>query len=389
MNFILYASLIVLGFIAAWVLVIWTAIYHFEAFLLALLSAALAVVVTGSRRHLARYSYRAYTALLAVKSLYTLPQDKVDSFLKSYQLFDAEVVGAGHRELIVDYYSILNHLCSIGEVEKMYIPPIIDPDISIMENQELFERKLCRDLHITETSRVLDIGCGRGRVLAHIAQTTGAAVCTGLNIDDDQLANARRYAKDQGIDDRVSYVHANFNDPLPFPDASFDVVYQIQVLTYAKSKQALFAEMYRVLKPGGRLSFLDWVKSETYDEKNPHHVDIIKAVKPLIGAVDTPTGAEFKSVLEEVGFKVTFSGDISDNGHQADLIESADNYFNIVNVFINVLVFFKVLPAHFQILFARLIKDGDKFIEGDRLGLFTTSYQTLAEKPLNSGHKEN
>jgi len=263
----------------------------------------------------------------------------------------------------------------------MYIPPILDPTLSIMENQELYEKKICKDLNINPSSRVLDVGCGRGRVLAHIAQTTGAYKLDGLNIDEVQLSNAKSYAKEQGLD-HVSYHHGNFNDPLPFPDETFDALYQIQVLTYTKDKKALFSEMFRVMKPGAKLSFLDWVKCDPYDEKNSKHQGIMRAVKPLIGAVDTPTGDEFKQVLEDVGFVVTYSADISKNGHQADLIESADTFFNIVTNLVNFLVLVKVLPLHFQTLLDRFIKDGDKFIEGDRMGLFTTSFQTIAQKPL-------
>lgn len=147
------------------------------------------------------------------------------------------------------------------------------------------------------------------------------------------------------------------------------------------TKKALFTELFRVLKPGGKLSFLDWVRLPNLDLKNPHHREIMEKVKPLIGAVDTPTGEEFKTVLEEVGFKVTISEDASTNGHQADLIESADNYFVFVTWLINTLVKLTIIPPHFKILFDRLTKDGKSFIEGDRMGLFTTSWQTVAVKP--------
>jgi len=240
---------------------------------------------------------------------------------------------------------------------------------------------MAHDIGVNERSSVLDVGCGRGRVLAHVAQTTGASRLAGLNIDSVQIASARTYAQENGLT-HIEYREGNFNDPFPFPNESFDALYQIQVLTYAKDKKALFTEMYRVLKPGAKLSFLDWVKTDKYNEKDAHHVAIMKRVKPLIGAVDTPTGAELRGVLEEVGFEVTWSGDISKNGHQADLIESADNYFRAARWIINTLVLVKLLPQHFKILFDRLTQDGDAFIEGDRLGLFTTSYQTIAQKPV-------
>jgi sterol 24-C-methyltransferase len=352
------------------------------------LISCLTLLVTDGSSTLHRWIYRSRTIFLAMRELYYLPQEKINDFMGSYELFGQDHCAAHgssgdtkDAKNIKSYYSVLNHLCSIGEVEKMYIPPILDPAKSIIENQILFERKIMADLGITEKSNVLDVGCGRGRVLAHIAMTTGARA-SGINIDTTQLDSAVAFAKENNLSDRLTYKEHNFNDPLPFEDETFDALYQIQVLTYADDKKALFSEMFRVLKPGGKLSFLDWVKTENYHENNSHHRGIMDKVKPLIGAVDTPTGEEFKRVLEECGFIVTLSKDISENGHQADLIESADDYFVAVAWLIKTACRFSVLPAHFQVLFDRLTKDGASFIEGDRMGLFTTSFQTLAQKPM-------
>jgi len=46
------------------------------------------------------------------------------------------------------------------------------------------------------------------------------------------------------------------------------------------------------------------------------------------------------------------------------------------------LVAVRIIPQHFKTLFDRLTKDGDAFIEADKMGIFTTSYQLIAEKPL-------
>jgi len=79
--------------------------------------------------------------------LYTLPEKKVQQFMASYDLFEREKV-TNDDSLIVDYYSVLNNLCAIGEVEKMYIPPTMDPKLGVFDNQVLFERKMMRDLDI-------------------------------------------------------------------------------------------------------------------------------------------------------------------------------------------------------------------------------------------------
>lgn len=323
--------------------------------------------------------YRFGTAFDAFKSLYRLSPDHLDAFLNAYQMFDREQPGDNDEKQLIDYYRVINQLCAIGEVEKMYIPPVITPGVGITDNQNLFEEKMCRDLALKPGDRVLDVGCGRGRVAAHLASMCSAEV-TGINIDPDQLASAETFARNRGLSESCQFVRANFNDPMPFDDEHFDALYHIQVISYAKDKEQLFREMYRVLQPGGRISFLDWVLLDAFDPDNPQHRSLLNRVKPLVGAVDSPRAHEITDLLQKVGFEILSSADASVNGHQAALIENADVFYNRVRRTIALLVKYRVLPAHFVVLFDRLTKDGDAFVEADRLGLLTSSYQTVAVK---------
>lgn len=324
--------------------------------------------------------YRLKTVLGSLVAIYRLPQEKIDAFFHSYESFNKDISDDNEEKNIANYYSVLNHLCAIGQVEKMYIPAVMDLSKNIFENQILFEKKMTKDLNIKENDKVLDIGCGRGRVAAHIATLSKARV-TGFNIDDVQLESAKQFSSLKGLTDQCQFIKANLNEPFPFADASFNALYQIQVLTYAKDKEKLFSELFRVLKPGGKISFLDWVQLDNYDSTNAHHRDLLKRVKPLIGAIDTPTPEEIKSKLAKVGFKVILSEDISISGHQAPLIEKADKFYKNMQTLVNSMVKLHLLPKHFKILFDRFTQDGEAFVEADRLGLFTTSFQTIAEKP--------
>jgi len=137
------------------------------------------------------------------------------------------------------------------------------------------------------------------------------------------------------------------------------------------------------MKPGGKISILDWVKYDAYDPENKEHTELMRKVKPLIGAVHTPTPKEFTDHLEKAGFKIVHSGDASLGGHQADLIKKADNYFRLANFLINLLVAVRILPHHLKLLFDRFTKDGEAFVKMDKMGLITTSYQIVAQKPIN------
>ena len=187
--------------------------------------------------------YRISTSLKAFKAIYTLPERHVSDFLESYQLFDQEHVTGKNEEAekTVKYYQVLNHLCAVGEVEKMYIPPVMDVNRGIFQNQILWEEEMAEKLGIGADSKVLDMGCGRGRVAHHMASYSGAHV-TGLNLDGSQLKMAKEHAKVTGMEKQLNFVHGNYNDPLPFPDDTFDALYQVQVLTYTIDPEKLFKD---------------------------------------------------------------------------------------------------------------------------------------------------
>lgn len=76
-----------------------------------------------------------------------LPPEKVDAFVKSYDVFyydwknEEELIkelGTDYykqvKEQLISWYSVLNHLCAIGDVEKMYIPPAMDLSKGVSEN---------------------------------------------------------------------------------------------------------------------------------------------------------------------------------------------------------------------------------------------------------------
>lgn len=339
------------------------------------------------------WGYRLSTVLKSLKTLYSLPQEKIDAFLGSYDIYDhdwadekqlIENMGAGYyqevKRKLVDYYSVLNHLCAIGQVEKMYIPPAIDLNVSIIANQALYEKKMCADLGIKKGDKVLDVGCGRGRVAQHVASLTGAQV-VGVNLDQNQLESAKRFAAGRGLSNRCEFQMADINElPFAFPDNSFDAMYHIQVFSLAKDLQSLFKEIHRILKPGAKLACLDWVRLPKYNANNPYHASLMKRIKPLIGAIGTPSIEEYVGAIEKAGFEIVISENASIDGLQAPLIENADKFFTRVTRMIQLFVRWKILPKHFKALFDRLTKDGEAFIEADRQRLVTTSYYIVAQK---------
>jgi len=328
--------------------------------------------------------YRLSTSALSVYALLTLPKEHVDKFLESYKLFEQEQITGTAKEhaQIVDYYQVVNHLCAIGEVEKMYIPPVMDLSQGIVANQMLWEEKGMADkLDLGPGKRVLDVGCGRGRIAHHVATYTGAHV-TGLNIDNGQIKFAKDYAIAKGLlNSSLDFKQGNYNEPLPFEDQSFDAMYHVQALTYVKDLAALLKEIHRVLKPGAKVSFLDYFVLPAFDESDAHHQYLMAEVKQVLGTVWSPKPADYEKAFKDAGFEVLLSEEASkDGGHQWPLVQRAETFYMTANAIVKFLTNLGLLPGHVIVLMDRLSKGGESFIEADQKSLFTTSWQFIAQK---------
>ena len=119
------------------------------------------------------------------------------------------------------------------------------------EPKELLRARLTRneiDLTALPRQNVLDAGCGGGRYTV-AWRLLGARSVTGVDISPINIASARRRVEEAGIDN-VSFVEGNVL-ALPFPDASFDLVFSNGVLHHTVDWKAGIGELLRVMKPGG------------------------------------------------------------------------------------------------------------------------------------------
>lgn len=324
------------------------------------------------------YRIKIFTnALIAILSM---DHKSVDSFFSSYQLFEKDKVSTSDKYSIIDYYQVLNYLCTLGNVEKMYIPPIIDQSKNIAKNQNLFEEMMMHDIKIKKNQNILDIGCGRGRIACHVAKSTGASV-TGINIDKTQINSASTYANIINLQDRTNFIVANYNEPLPFPDNYFDAVYQVQAFTYTQDVDKLFTEIYRIMKPGARFSWIDWVLLDKYNPNNDIHRKAVAGTKAVIGGVLTEHPEFWINAMKKSGFNIIKNGNPSINEVQYPLIESEVKYFTTFGKIVSFLDKIKMVPKHLKLLFDRLNKYGDDFIFADKNKLCTTTYHIILEKP--------
>ncbi|MBL0090700.1 MAG: methionine biosynthesis protein MetW [Ideonella sp.] len=147
-------------------------------------------------------------------------------------------------------------------------------------------------------SRVLDLGCGGGELLAHLRDARG---CTGYGVEiDDQnvLACARR---------GVNVIQLNLEEGLAlFEDGSFDVVLQLQTLQHLRNTERMLRETARV----GRLGILSFPNFAHW----PNRMSVLRGRMPVTKALpyqwyDTPnirvgTFADFEVLAQRNGLRI-------------------------------------------------------------------------------------
>ena len=109
---------------------------------------------------------------------------------------------------------------------------------------------------LAEGETLLDVGCGEG-LIGFGALERGAAHVVFSDISDDLLELCRESANELGLADRCSFVRAGAEELAGIDDASVDVVTTRSVLIYVEQKGRAFAQFFRVLAPGGRLSLYE------------------------------------------------------------------------------------------------------------------------------------
>ena len=178
--------------------------------------------------------------------------------------------------------------------------------IEQMNAEVLGKMNICR-----KGANLADLGCGFGATARHAVKKYSRVHVAAVTIVSDQIINGEKHNKQQGLENCIDMVKADYCNT-PFDAEHFDGVYSIESSCYAKGsgKENLVAEMYRVLKIGGRFTVADCFRNHS----RPINGIIGRLYRRLCDSWEIKEMGEiheFANALRKQGFKDVSIEDIS------------------------------------------------------------------------------
>lgn len=177
--------------------------------------------------------------------------------------------------------------------------------------------KMCEAGRITDNQKVLDVGCGFGGTIATINQRYKNMNLVGVNIDERQLARARKIVLPAETN-KIEFVEADACK-LPFENNSFDVVLAVESIFHFPSRELFFQEAKRVLKPGGYLAICDFTPADIVMPWMGMLDFVFKGLFPDVYAQNnlnlnnSVTLHDYEALAKRTGFRVFYEHDITVN----------------------------------------------------------------------------
>lgn len=163
---------------------------------------------------------------------------------------------------------------------------------------------------LDQTSQILDVGCGIGGSTLYLAEKFGARA-TGITLSPVQANRATERAEATGLAHRIQFQVADAL-AMPFPDASFELVWSLESGEHMPDKQKFLQECHRVLKPGGTFLMATWCHRPippALTESEQQHLEKIYRVYCLPYVISLP---DYAQLAQALGFEAIQTADWSE-----------------------------------------------------------------------------
>ncbi|MXZ44884.1 MAG: methyltransferase domain-containing protein [Gammaproteobacteria bacterium] len=230
-------------------------------------------------------------------------QSRIDR-LESWQsrAADTSRPNYDHTETVNDFYDLSTELARWGWNESFHFAPLRVGE-SLNDAIIRHERLMINKLQLDNTKTVLDVGCGIGGPMRHVARATGAKVL-GVNINEHQIEIGEALNKKANLAQLTDFVKCDFMDMKVLEPNSFDAAYAFESTAHAPDKVGAYEQIFRVLKPGAYFWGQETILTDHYQPQNLEHKHIKNRLMNTMTLCEIYSIAEVHKALERAGFKV-------------------------------------------------------------------------------------
>jgi ubiquinone/menaquinone biosynthesis C-methylase UbiE len=207
---------------------------------------------------------------------------QVDLYNTAYGSYETEV----YRQIRIETYGEdLGQTSWVTNEESNHIPQI---------------------LGLSRNAFILEVGSGSGRYALQLAQKYGCRVI-GVDVNEEGIHTANRLAEAAGMSETCRFEQCDASKQLPYADGSFEAVVSNDVLCHIRGRRRLLSELFRVMRPLGKLAFSDALIIGGLVS----HEEI--ATRSSIGYYSFSPPGMNEQLIEQAGFRLLTASDTTAN----------------------------------------------------------------------------
>lgn len=290
------------------------------------------------------------------------------------------------------YYNLVTDFYEYGWGRSFHFAPGV-PGESFETSIRRHEHFLAHRIGLKPGMVVADLGCGIAGPLLEMVRFAGVKA-VGVNSNSYQLEKAQELTHQAGLSDQVEFLNCDFLD-VDAPDGSFDAVYAIEATCCAPDKPSVYAEAFRLLKPGGHFGAYEFILTDRFDAQDPRHRQIKRDIELGGGLLDIDYRSTVDEALRMVGFEVLETRDLAvqsgpaiawyqpleGTGRSLTSLRRSRIGRSITHNVLTALEAVRVVPRGSVEVHHTLNLCADAMVAAGRLGIFSPMYFLHGERP--------